>query len=90
MLNEFIDSSMAGLSRTEALVWLVLFRDARGDIAQTSGGYVARRIGIDRRTVTRAISKLRARGFLTIKRQGGLNFGANVYCLRSRGTPASQ
>ena len=89
LLNEFIDSGMAGLSRLEALVWLVLFRDARGDIAETSARYVGTRIGVDRRSVQRALAKLRSVGLLTVKRKGGLNRGSNVYQLRSRATQLS-
>lgn len=86
MLNEFIDSGMAGLSRLEALVWLVLFRDARGDIAESSSRYLAVRIGVNPRSVIRALVKLHAKGFIIVRRKGGLNQGANIYQLRSRMT----
>ena len=89
LLNEFIDSGMSGLSRLEALVWLVLFRDARGDIAETSARYIGTRVGVDRRSVQRALAKLRSVGLLTVKRKGGLNRGANVYQLRSHATQVS-
>lgn len=79
MLNAFVDCSMAGLSRAEALTWLVLYRDTRDGTARTSGADVARRIGASRRTVTDALAGLRRRGLAKRVHRGGLNRGTSVY-----------
>lgn len=86
MLNSFVDSDMQGLPLLSGLVWLVLFRDARGDVAQTSGEYIAKRIGVKRRAVTRALKQLRDRGFVEQLKKGGLNQGASIYRIRSFGS----
>lgn len=85
MLNTFVDSGMSGLSFLEALTWLVLFRDARGDIATTSAEYIARRAGASRQGVTKALAVLKAKGFVKVERHGGLNRGANTYRIEPRG-----
>ena len=82
VLNGFVDCSMAGLSRAEALAWLVLYRDTRDGTARTSHADIARRIGTTRRTVTSAVGRLRRRGLLTLVYRGGLNRGASVYRVR--------
>ena len=78
-LNAFVDCSMAGLSRAEALTWLVLWRDTRNDTVRTSMTDVARRIGASRRAVSDALSKLRKCGLLKLIHQGGLTGGVSVY-----------
>ena len=78
-LNAFVDCSLIGLTRTEVLTWLVLYRDTRNGVVKTSAGDVARRIGASRRSVTTALGKLRQRGLLTLIRRGGLNQGPSVY-----------
>lgn len=85
MLNSFIDSGMASLSCLQALVWLTLFRDARGDVATTSAEYIAKRAGISRRSVTEALKVLKDRGLISVQRRGGLNRGANTYRIAPRG-----
>ena len=82
VLNGFVDCSMAGLSRAEALAWFVLYRDTRNGTARTSHAAIARRIGTTRRTVTGAVGRLRRRGLLTLVYRGGLNRGASVYRVR--------
>ena len=86
MLNEFVDSGMAELPHLAALVWFVLFRDARGNIAQTSSEYIAKRVGVKRRAVTRALKQLRNRGFVDLVKKGGLNRGASVHKIQPRGS----
>ena len=78
-LNAFVDCTVASLTRSEALTWLVLWRDTRDGTARTSMANIARRIGTSRRTVTAAIGKLRGRGLLTLAYRGGLNRGVSVY-----------
>ncbi len=79
-LNAFVDCSLPGLSRAEALAWLVLWRDTKqGGTVRTSSTDVARRIGTSRRAVTNALARLRKRGLLRLIHQGGLNRGMSVF-----------
>jgi DNA-binding MarR family transcriptional regulator len=87
VLNAFVDISMAGLSRSEIAVWMVLYRDTRDGIAQTSQVAIARRAGVEDRTVRRAINRLTARGLVTVVYHGGLNRGPSKY--RVRGAPTN-
>ncbi len=84
ILNEFIDSGMLGLPPLQSLVWLVLYRDARGNVAEVSASYIARRIGVVRRSVTRALKGLRDRDLICILKRGGLNKGANTYLIHPK------
>jgi DNA-binding MarR family transcriptional regulator len=81
VLNAFVDGGMADLSRAELAVWLCLFRDTRqpDSIARTAVKDIARRAGIDRRTVLRALKQLEARRMLQVVRRGGLNRGPSSY-----------
>lgn len=78
-INEFVDCSLADLSRAEALTWVVLWRDTKNGTARTSSADIARRIGVDRRTVTNAIAGLRERGLLSLVHRGGMNQGVSVH-----------
>src|SRR4051794_15082013 len=74
VLNAFVDIGMADLSRAELAVWFILYRDTRRDgTATTAAGDLARRAGIDRRSVIRALKRLRDRRMLQVLRRGGLN-----------------
>ena len=67
VLNAFVDFTMQGPCRAEALVWFALFRDTKPDgTAQTSQADLARRIGANGSTVKRAVAGLRRRGLLTV------------------------
>jgi DNA-binding MarR family transcriptional regulator len=80
ILNAFVDSGMANLSRAELAVWLILYRDSKRDgIARSAVGDLARRAGIDRRSVLRALKRLRDRRMLRLLRRGGLNRGPSSY-----------
>lgn len=79
VLNDFVDFSMAGLLPTDALVWLVLYRDTKVGVARTAQSDIARRAGIGRRTVVRAVERLQKHGLLTVVRHGGLNRGPSTY-----------
>ena len=79
VLNAFVDATAGELSRSEILVWLVLYRDTRIGIAKTSQADIARRAGITDRTVRRAIDKLGKRGLLVLIHRGGLNSGPSKY-----------
>jgi hypothetical protein len=81
-LNTFVDFgiSEAGLTPAESLVWLILFRDTKADgTARTAQRDVARRAGLDVRTVRRAVASLASRGMLRRVRRGRLNGGPSVY-----------
>jgi hypothetical protein len=80
MLNAFVDSGMADLSRAELAVWCILFRDTKRDgTARASLDDLARRGGMNRQTASRAVGRLARRTMLKIIRRGGLNCGPSVY-----------
>jgi hypothetical protein len=81
-LNAFVDMSMAKLTRAEIAVWMVLYRDTRDGTARTSQGDMARRAGVDDRTVRRAIEGLKKRGLVMVVCKGGLNRGPSRYRVR--------
>ena len=80
MLNAFVDQGMASLTPHAAVVWLILYRDTKPDgIARTAVDDIARRAGIHRRTVLRALRCLEQARMLRVVRRGGLNRGASAY-----------
>jgi hypothetical protein len=84
VLNAFVDFSLADLSRSEIAVWLVLYRDTRDGTARTSYDDLARRAGLNRRNVGRALPKLEARGLVQVVYKGGRGRGVSRYCVRGR------
>jgi len=88
VLNAFVDFGIADadLTPAEALVWLVLFRDTKGTgTARAGQADIARRAGIDIRTVRRAVASLETKGMLQTVRRGRLNAGPSVYRLHPTG-----
>jgi DNA-binding MarR family transcriptional regulator len=85
VLSAFVDFALEDLPRAEVAVWLILFRDTRDGTAQTSYDDLARRAGLNRRNVGRAIRRLERRGLLKVVHRGGLRRGASRY--RVRGLP---
>ena len=81
VLNAFVDFALADLSRGEVAVWLVLYRDTRDGTARTSYDDLARRAGLNRRNVGRALRGLERRGLLKVVHRGGLRRGASRYCV---------
>lgn len=80
VLNTFADCTLAGLSRAEMAVWLLLWRDTKPDgLARTSQVDLARRAGTNNRTARRALESLRRRGLLTVVYRGGLRRGVSKY-----------
>ncbi|MHB1426378.1 MAG: helix-turn-helix domain-containing protein [Gemmataceae bacterium] len=75
VLNNFVDFTLAELSRAEIAVWLVLYRDTRDGTARTSYDDLARRAGCDRRNVGRAVHRLEQLGLLQVVHRGGLRKG---------------
>ncbi len=79
-LNAFVDIDMADLSRGETVVWLILYRDTKRDgTARASLDDLARRGGMNRQTVSRAVGRLARRKMLQVLRRGGLNCGPSTY-----------
>ena len=85
VLNSFVDFALADLTRAEIAVWLVLYRDTRDGTARTSYDDLARRTGLNRRNVGRALRGLERRELLRIVHRGGLRQGPTRY--RVRGLP---
>jgi hypothetical protein len=85
VLNNFVDFALADLSRADIAVWMVLYRDTREGTARTSYDDLARRAGLNRRNVGRALRRLEQRGLLKVVHKGGLRRGASRY--RVRGLP---
>jgi DNA-binding MarR family transcriptional regulator len=79
-LNAFVDEGLRHLSPPEAVVWVILYRDTKPDgLARTAVDDLARRGGIGRRTVLRALKSLARRRMLRVVRKGGLNRGPSCY-----------
>ncbi len=80
VLNTFTDLTLRDLSGAEAKVWLILFRDTKKiGTARTGQADIARRAGIDVRTVRRTLTSLGAAGLVKVVRRGKLNGGPSVY-----------
>ncbi|MBI2433928.1 MAG: GntR family transcriptional regulator, partial [Candidatus Hydrogenedentes bacterium] len=79
MLNAFVDHTLATLLPSDAAVWLVLYRDTTNGIARTAQADIARRAGVSRRTVARALIRLGVLGLVQVVRRGGLNRGLSSY-----------
>jgi hypothetical protein len=80
ILNAFVDTGMADLSRAELATWLVLYRDTKpGGTARVSLNDIARRAGIARQTACRAVGRLARRKMLQVLRRGGLHQGPSIY-----------
>ena len=86
-LNAFLDATLRHLTRAEAAVWLLLFRDTKPDgLARTGQADLAKRAGCNVGTVKRALAKLADRGLLTVVRRGRIGAGPSIYRLRPTST----
>jgi len=87
VLNTFADCALADLTGAEVKVWLILFRDTKAatGTARTGQADIARRAGIDARSVRRALDSLQAKGLLQVVRRGRLNAGPSVYRVHPTG-----
>jgi biotin operon repressor len=83
MLNAFVDAGGTALRSNDWRVWLVLFRDARGDTACTSQNHIAKRLNLDRKTIGRAVKRLESAGLLAVLYRGGFRRGPSIYRLHS-------
>lgn len=79
VLNAFVDFSAAELRRSELLVWMTLYRDTRNGTATTSQRDIAKRCGLNRKTVERSVTSLSRRGLLRVVYSGGFRRGAASY-----------
>ena len=79
VLNAFIDYSLDGLTRAEIAVWIVLYRDTKDGTARTSYDDIARRAGLNRRSVGRSLRLLEGRGLVSVVRRGSLRKGPSSY-----------
>jgi hypothetical protein len=71
VLNGFVDFGVSGLSRSEVVTWLVIFRDTKPNgLARTSLSDLARRGGMSRRQATRALRSLIGRGAVYVIKKG--------------------
>jgi len=81
-MNDFVDFTLRDLGRAEMAVWLVLWRDTRDGTARTAYDDLARRAGLNRRNVGRAIRRLETRGLVQVVHRGGLRQGPSRYRVR--------
>ncbi len=79
--NEFIDKTVKGLDPISSLVWLTLFRFARGGIAWASQETIATRLGLSSKTVYRHIAILKEKRLLRVVKQGHRGGRCNTYQL---------
>jgi hypothetical protein len=85
-LNAFTDFALARLTGAEAKVWLILFRDTKGDgLARTGQADIARRAGLKPRMVRYVLASLKAKGMVDVVRRGRLNAGPSAYRVRPTG-----
>ena len=79
VLNTFVDYSMQKLSKAEISVWLVLYRDTKDGTARTAQSDIARRAGVNVRTVKRAIANLGRQELLRVVHRGSVRCGPSSY-----------
>jgi Helix-turn-helix domain len=82
MMNAFVDATACSLSRAPFAVWVVLYREAYYDIACVGQESIAKRAGVNVRTVRRAIGTLKAKGLLDVIEKGRPGFRPNKYRIR--------
>jgi hypothetical protein len=79
VLNRFADHGARLVDPTAQACWWVLYRETKPDgLATVSHGRVAECVGVDRKTITRAMARLEAAGLLTVVRHGGWRKGPNT------------
>jgi hypothetical protein len=82
MLNTFVDAMLRDAGSAESRVWLVLYRDARGTVARVGMTDIARRAGLSRRAVVKAVGDLKARGLVEVAERGTIDGRPNTYRLK--------
>ena len=81
LFNRFVDETLKGLEHSTALLWVVLYREARNGIAEISHGQLAKIMGVSGRTICRHIDVLIANKLLRKLKTGGYGRGCNKYQL---------
>jgi hypothetical protein len=81
LLNRFVDETLIGLEPLTALLWVVLYREARNGVAEISHGQLAEIMGVSDRTICRHIEVLIANRLLRKLKTGGYGRGCNRYQL---------
>jgi hypothetical protein len=83
VLNAFVDHGARMVNTTAVAVWLVIYREVQTDgLATISHARIAERLNVSRLTVTRALRRLIAAGFVTVIRHGGWQRGPSTYQIR--------
>lgn len=84
--NTFVDAVLAQTSEAEVRVWLVLYRDVKpGGLARVGMTDIARRAGLTRRGVVKAINGLKRRRLIEVTARGSINGTPNAYRLLNPG-----
>jgi hypothetical protein len=78
----FVDFTMADLTRAEMATWLVLYRDSKYGTAATSMRNIAPRAGCGLKFVAAAVKHLEGLGLLKVVRKGGYWRGSSCYRVR--------
>jgi len=81
LLNRFVDETLKGLEPVTALLWVVLYREARNGVAEISHGQLAKIMNVSDRTICRHIDVLIANKLLRKLKTGGYGRGCNRYQL---------
>jgi DNA-binding transcriptional ArsR family regulator len=85
VLNAFVDRTLAKIKQTDAVVWLVLFRNSTGGNVTISQARIATLTGLGLRTVEGAIRRLKQAGLVRVERRGNNLKGiGSTYRLRGR------
>lgn len=77
--NTFVDVTAKELTPAELLCWLVLYRDIRNGVARTGMTDIARRAGLTRRGVVKAIGGLKEKRLVEVVTRGSKDGSTNVY-----------
>lgn len=81
-LNTFVDAVLRDATEAEVRVWLVLYRDVKpGGLARVGMTDIARRAGITRRGVVKAVNGLKRRRLIVVESRGCINGTPNAYRL---------
>lgn len=86
--NGFVDHTLRELSEAELRVWLILFRDVRDGLARAGMTDIARRAGLSRRGVIKAVAGLKHLRLIEVVVRGSVNGSTNAY--RVHGTRPSE
>ncbi|MEN0109295.1 MAG: helix-turn-helix domain-containing protein [Planctomycetota bacterium] len=96
VLNRFADHGARLTDTTAQACWWVLYRETKPDgLATVSHQRIAECVGVDRKTVTRALGRLERARLLTVVRHGGWRRGPSTYRVhptpkRDRSAPKSE